>query len=366
MSPPFTQTSSDDFILQTPEPGSFDASCIDNLAMPTLSHMIHDRALALTARPSGLEHLFQKKRSLPSPMSFTIPTRRAPPPPILVPLAPITTITPRHMQSAPPPPPKSSPQPPSKALPPLPALPKLPPPSRCLPPPPPGPPPKVALPPLPLELPPFSFEPVTMSRPAFSPTISEPHAPSTRSSALGPDSAYARYRARSRAKTLASSLPSACETVEAAHAANGEETLAETIAAIREAEEWDWPIPPFVRRPSRPTMAEPPQPQEKERVEELRQVKSYAPEWESYSMHPFAAARHDAGYAPRRVRRGSTASLAAQHSGSSLGSGSEGPRTPDECPGSPQFTLVRGPSGLVIKSIGPLTERPLRRYGTPF
>ncbi|BEI92990.1 uncharacterized protein CcaverHIS019_0506180 [Cutaneotrichosporon cavernicola] len=212
-----------------------------------------------------------------------------------------------------------------------------------------------------------------MSRPAFSPTISEPHAPSTRSSALGPDSAYARYRARSRAKTLASSLPSACETVEAAHAANGKETLAETIAAIREAEEWDWPIPPFVRRPSRPTISQPPQPQEKEpepeleRVEELGQVKPYASEWEPYSMHPFAAARHDAGYAPRRqVRRGSTASLAAQHSGSSLGSGSEGPRTPDECPGSPQFTLVRGPSGLVIKSIGPLTERPSRRYGTPF
>ncbi|BEJ08531.1 hypothetical protein CcaverHIS641_0506250 [Cutaneotrichosporon cavernicola] len=279
MSPPSTPSSSDDFVLQTPEPGSFDGSCIDNLAMPTLSHKLHDRALALAARPSGLEHLLQKKRSATA----------------------------------------------------------------------------------------------TMSRPAFSPTISEPHAPSTRSSALGPDSAYARYRARSRAKTLASSLPSACETVEAAHAANGKETLAETIAAIREAEEWDWPIPPFVRRPSRPTISQPPQPQEKEpepeleRVEELGQVKPYASEWEPYSMHPFAAARHDAGYAPRRqVRRGSTASLAAQHSGSSLGSGSEGPRTPDECPGSPQFTLVRGPSGLVIKSIGPLTERPSRRYGTPF
>ncbi|BEI92989.1 uncharacterized protein CcaverHIS019_0506170 [Cutaneotrichosporon cavernicola] len=65
MSPPSTPSSSDDFVLQTPEPGSFDGSCIDNLAMPTLSHKLHDRALALAARPSGLEHLLQKKRSGP-------------------------------------------------------------------------------------------------------------------------------------------------------------------------------------------------------------------------------------------------------------------------------------------------------------
>jgi hypothetical protein len=174
---------------------------------------------------------------------------------------------------------------------------------------------------------------------------------SARPAALGPDSAYARYRARARAKTLASSFPSSCEPVEAAHAANGDETLAETIAAVREAELWDWPIPPLVHRPAR----DPPLRLEPEEREEPRPCALY--------MHPFAAARHDAPYAPPRVRRGSTTSLAAQHSGSSW---SEGPRTPDECPSSPQYALVRGPGGLVIKSIGPQVERPARRYGTPF
>ncbi|CAK9781668.1 hypothetical protein CC85DRAFT_281597 [Cutaneotrichosporon oleaginosum] len=333
---------------------------------------------------------------LPKPMPFHIPRRAPPPPPIVVPL----NANAKRVRSPPPPPSQSSPPPPPKALPALPTLPlpplARPPPTRSLPPPPPGPPPKSALPPLPLELPPIPPLRKMVMPALFSPAIPEPLGPapsapssssasnsSRRSAALGPDSAYARYRARSRAKTLASSFPTACEPVEAAHAANGEETLAEAIAAIREAEEWDWPIPPLVRRPSKPADMSPrklqpltmptlplPMPTSPplpvpipgaERVEELRRVKSCAPDFDGYSMHPFAAARQT--YAPR-ARRGSTASLAAQHSGSSLGS--DGPRTPDECPSPPQFALVRGPSGLIVKPIGPQVERPARRYGTPF
>ncbi|GMK55820.1 hypothetical protein CspeluHIS016_0208760 [Cutaneotrichosporon spelunceum] len=312
---------------------------------------------------------------LSASMPFTIPTRRAPPPPILVPRPP-------------PPPPKSSPPTPPKTVS---VHPKLPPPSRSFPLPPPGPPPKVPLPPLPLQLAPSAFlceaapvPPTTspMSRPTLPASTSAVVGPRVEPSqlcspSLGPDSAYARYRARARAKTLATYLPSRCEAAQATKARESmcetveatktHESLAETIAAIREAEEWDWPIPPSVRRPSPPTpIADRPKPQGRvERVERapdaLRRVESYAP-LDHVPMHPFAAARYDGTYT--QPRRGSTASLAAQHSGSS-GSGSEGLRTPDECT-SPQFALVRGPGGLVIKPVGPPVDRPGRRYGTPF
>lgn len=365
--------------------------------------------------------------AFPAPMPFAIPSRAAPPPPIVVP--PAAT---KRLRSPPPPRQTSPPLPPR-------TLPKLPPPSRSLPPLPPSSQPAIvpataplataglspSLPPIPSLLPvslmmdntaiisapivlPVSPSaiPVPLTSVPTSPILS-PVSP-LRSPALGPDSAYARYRARARAKTLASSFPTCHEQPRAAAAtANGEETLADTIMAIHEAEEWEWPLPPVVRRPSRRPSANvsvdshAPSSSDlghgpadvrlpglgADKVEELRSLKSRVPHepifTEDYaSIHPFAAARHAIEAHHLTIRRGSDSSIGPQNSGSSLAS-DHGPLTPDDfdnpfdAPQShhrPSVGYALGHGAHVVKPglmlpfsqvPVPAHERP-RRFGVPF
>lgn len=361
--------------------------------------------------------------TFPAPMPFAIPTRAPPPPPIVVPLVATKRIR------SPPPPRQSSPPPP----PPPSTLPKFASPSRSLPAPPlpsssSGPVPTASQPdpafhpiemastesaiavPMSSAISPSAIpEPLTS---APTPPILSPLSPLRSPAALGPDSAYARFRARERAKTLASSLPTALEPIAAAAAANGDETLAETIAAIREAEEWDWPIPPLVHRPSPPSVSprsgSPLHPQlefelggfgafasmfgDKGKVEELRsngaspraqsrsvddnhythyshhpqhsQHHPHLAEEPDYFIHPFAAARYTSSldsHGPT-PRRGSDASAGPQNSGSSFAS-EHGPVTPDDYENPfehPHLHQLRG----VAK--GSMSDRAARRYGVPF
>lgn len=144
------------------------------------------------------------------------------------------------------------------------------------------------------------------------------------------------------------------------------EPFAESLAALREAESWEWPLPPSPGQRIAPLQM--PKRRAAQKQEVLNDAAAEDDDWIDDAVTPVAIASR---YGARRDSE-SASSVEAPMRGSSAMSSEMGPLTPDDVSDDPFDPATRPqlpPHPLFIKRMtGALPPRPppRRSYGVPF